>query len=60
MFETELLAFPGGRHDDIVDSISQALAYAPVGYDVAKIADGMERICSAHAFEQWCRNNTVV
>lgn len=25
--EAELLAFPGGRHDDQVDSITQALAY---------------------------------
>jgi predicted phage terminase large subunit-like protein len=26
--ESEFFAFPGGRHDDQVDSISQALAYA--------------------------------
>lgn len=28
----ELLAFPNGRHDDQVDSISQALAYRFSGY----------------------------
>ena len=28
----ELLAFPNGRHDDQVDSISQALAYEFSGY----------------------------
>lgn len=29
--EAELLAFPGGRHDDQVDSITQALAYEYIG-----------------------------
>jgi predicted phage terminase large subunit-like protein len=29
--EAELFAFPGSRHDDQVDSISQALAHANVG-----------------------------
>lgn len=31
--EAELFAFPGGRHDDQVDSISQALAEGAGGYD---------------------------
>ena len=31
--EAELLSFPQGRTDDIVDSIVQALAYKPTGYD---------------------------
>ncbi|MDA9448666.1 phage terminase large subunit [Bradyrhizobium sp. CCBAU 21360] len=31
--EMELLTFPQGRHDDQVDSISQALAYEDNGYD---------------------------
>lgn len=31
--EMELLTFPQGRHDDQVDSISQALAYEDSGYD---------------------------
>jgi len=31
--EAELLVFPQGRHDDQVDSITQALAYDPLGYD---------------------------
>ncbi|MEP5760916.1 MAG: phage terminase large subunit [Litoreibacter sp.] len=36
--EAELLAFPSGRHDDQVDSITQALAYdVPTGPDVVWI-----------------------
>ncbi len=31
--EAELLTFPQGKHDDQVDSITQALAYEPSGYD---------------------------
>jgi predicted phage terminase large subunit-like protein len=31
--ETELFAFPNSRHDDQVDSISQALSYESDGYD---------------------------
>ncbi len=31
--EAELLVFPQGKNDDQVDSISQALAYEPSGYD---------------------------
>jgi phage terminase large subunit-like protein len=31
-FETELLEFPGGRHDDQVDSVVQMLGYqVPAG-----------------------------
>jgi predicted phage terminase large subunit-like protein len=33
--EAELLAFPQARTDDQVDSISQALAYEPSGYDTS-------------------------
>jgi predicted phage terminase large subunit-like protein len=33
--ETELFSFPGSRHDDQVDSISQALARANVGISAA-------------------------
>ena len=33
MLEAELLSFPQGKTDDQVDSISQALAYEPSGYD---------------------------
>jgi len=32
--EAELFAFPQSRHDDQVDSISQALANAETGYDI--------------------------
>ena len=35
--EAELLAFPRGKTDDQVDSISQALAYKP-GYNLAALA----------------------
>ena len=31
--ESELLRFPQGKTDDIVDSISQALAFKTWGYD---------------------------
>jgi len=33
--EPELLTFPQSRHDDQVDSISQALAYDGCGYDIS-------------------------
>jgi predicted phage terminase large subunit-like protein len=33
--EAELLTFPQGRNDDQVDSITQALAYDPLGYDIS-------------------------
>ena len=33
--EAELLLFPQGRNDDQVDSIMQALAYEPSGYDTS-------------------------
>ncbi len=32
--EDELFAFPGGRHDDQVDSISQALKHGSSGYQI--------------------------
>jgi predicted phage terminase large subunit-like protein len=31
--EAELFSFPGGRHDDQIDSVSQALAHITGGYD---------------------------
>lgn len=34
--EAELLTFPQGRHDDIVDSISQVLAHGASGYDTSQ------------------------
>jgi predicted phage terminase large subunit-like protein len=33
--ETELLTFPQGKHDDQVDSITQALAFKAFGYDAS-------------------------
>jgi predicted phage terminase large subunit-like protein len=33
--ESELLAFPQGKHDDQVDSITQALAFKQYGYDTS-------------------------
>lgn len=33
--ETELLTFPQGKHDDQVDSVTQALAYKQYGYDTS-------------------------
>jgi predicted phage terminase large subunit-like protein len=37
-FESELFAFPNGRHDDQVDAISQALAYEISGYNLDAFA----------------------
>jgi predicted phage terminase large subunit-like protein len=50
--ESELLAFPNGRYDDIVDSISQALAYEPTTFDFERYATGMERLYSGLAFQR--------
>jgi hypothetical protein len=33
LLETELLTFPQGKTDDIVDSISQALSFDPLSFD---------------------------
>jgi predicted phage terminase large subunit-like protein len=35
VLEAELLVFPQGRNDDQVDSITQALAYDPLAYDIS-------------------------
>jgi hypothetical protein len=45
--ETELFAFPYGRHDDQIDSISQALAYEISGYDLDAFAVPLDRIKAA-------------
>lgn len=42
--EAELFAFPQSRHDDQVDSISQALAYKISTYDPGALADGLIRL----------------
>jgi predicted phage terminase large subunit-like protein len=42
--EDELLAFPVGKTDDQVDSISQALGYKLFAYDVGRLADGLARL----------------
>jgi predicted phage terminase large subunit-like protein len=49
---SELFAFPYGRYDDIVDSISQALAYEPTAFDAVKFFDGMGRLHSALVSQQ--------
>jgi hypothetical protein len=44
----ELLAFPSGRHDDQVDSVSQALAdeatIEPVQIEIYSVRKGWKRI----------------
>jgi predicted phage terminase large subunit-like protein len=45
--DSEVFAFPNGRYDDIVDSISQALAYESTTFDAVKFFDGMGRLHSA-------------
>jgi predicted phage terminase large subunit-like protein len=51
--ETELFAFPNSRHDDQVDSISQALSHQMSGplWD-QKSLDGLNRFVSMLAFAQ--------
>jgi len=45
--EAELFAFPKGRHDDQVDSISQALAYtAPAGWTDESVK-GLQRVVNS-------------
>lgn len=36
-FEAELFAFPGSRHDDQIDSVSQALANGASGYNLLNV-----------------------
>jgi predicted phage terminase large subunit-like protein len=36
-FEAELLAFPGGKHDDQVDSVSQALGHTGSTYNLLNV-----------------------
>jgi predicted phage terminase large subunit-like protein len=36
-FEAELFAFPGSRHDDQIDSVSQALANGASGYNMLNV-----------------------
>jgi predicted phage terminase large subunit-like protein len=57
--ESELFAFPNGRYDDIVDSISQALSYEQATYDIDKLAAGMGRFVSGLAVQQLFRGRVV-
>lgn len=41
--ETELFSFPQSRHDDQIDSISQALNETVASYDIGALADGLSR-----------------
>jgi predicted phage terminase large subunit-like protein len=51
--EAELFAFPRGRHDDQVDSLSQGLTYEPANdFDIGRLADGMGRLASTLMFQQ--------
>lgn len=42
--EAEVFAFPHGRHDDQVDSISQALGHSIGSYDLGAINEGLKRL----------------
>jgi phage terminase large subunit-like protein len=42
--EAELFSFPQSRHDDQIDSISQALSENISSYDPGALADGLSRI----------------
>jgi phage terminase large subunit-like protein len=49
--ETEFFSFPGARHDDQVDSISQALAYEMPTYEWTDEAlAGLERVAGGPLF----------
>jgi hypothetical protein len=45
--ELELFAFPRGRHDDQVDSISQALGHKPASGWTAESLKGYSRLVNA-------------
>jgi len=49
--ELELFAFPRGRHDDQVDSISQALGYKPASGWTAESLDGYCRFATLKAMD---------
>jgi predicted phage terminase large subunit-like protein len=55
--ETELFAFPNGRHDDQVDSISQALAH-PIEelYREAKYVEGFSKFVEGLAMDRYWGN----
>ena len=56
-YQAELFAFPNVHFDDQVDSTAQALASSDHSrYDPKAISDGMERLCSALAFDSFMRN----
>ena len=60
--EDELCAFPHTRHDDQVDSLSQALAYEPPAYQYYnndKVAEGFANLYSGLAFQQLFRGRIV-
>jgi hypothetical protein len=53
-FETELFSFPGGRYDDQIDSISQALAYEISGGELMTDAalKGYSNLFEAMCFDR--------
>ena len=42
--EAELFSFPHGRHDDQIDSISQALGHESGFYDLKALNEGLEYV----------------
>jgi predicted phage terminase large subunit-like protein len=56
-YQAELFAFPNVHFDDQVDSTAQALASSDHSrYDLKAISDGLEKLCSARAFESFMRH----
>lgn len=43
-FETELFAFPGSRHDDQCDSVSQALSETAVRFPMSISPEAVKRL----------------
>ena len=51
--EAELFAFPGSRHDDQVDSISQALGDEPKPFWTERSLDGLNKVVEAIARDRY-------
>jgi predicted phage terminase large subunit-like protein len=54
VLEAELFSFPGARHDDQIDSISQALAHGKSGYTLDNVRKAGGRILTRFASVARC------
>jgi len=58
-YEAELFAFPNVRFDDQVDSSSQALASNHSTFDLETYVNGIGKLYSELAFQQYFRGRVV-